>query len=298
MAFFSDLLSPTLRLSGLPWILRHTQQKNKATILLFHQPEPSFFDKAITILKKRYNIIPFSFFLESLKNKTIKLPERSIIITFDDGRSENFHLLPVLEKHKITATIFLISGIADTMQHPWFYAVKDRQLKESMKKMSDSARLAALKRYGFEEDQIFENRIMLNKEEIQSMQKSGLVEFGAHTLSHPILPKCSDSKAAKEIQLSKITTEILTHHPCSVLSFPNGEYSERDIRICKKAGYEAAITLDTGYNTRNTDPFRLKRISVPDSGTISELLVKASGAWAFFKVLAGKQKRTRRHSGL
>ncbi len=265
---------------------------------MFHQPEAVFFDKALSELKKRYNIIPLSLLIKSLKNKTIKIPERSIAITLDDGRAENLRLLPVLEKHNVTVTIFLISGITDTMQRPWFYAVKDRQFKKSLKEMSDSVRLAALKRYGYEQDQVFEERIMLNKKEIQSMKESGLVGFGAHTMTHPILPRCSDSKAAKEIQLSKIAAEALTHHPCSVFSFPNGEYSERDIRICKKAGYEAAVTLDTGFNSKNTDPFRLKRISVPDSGNISEFLVKASGAWAFFKVLAGKQKRTRRHSGL
>jgi hypothetical protein len=161
--------------------------------------------------------------------------------------------------------------------------VKDRAFKKELKEMSDSTRLAALKRLGFEENQIFEERIMLNKEEIQSMVESGLVEFGAHTLTHPILPRCSDSKAAKEIQQSKESTEALTHAPCKLFSFPNGEYSERDIRICKKAGFEAALTLDTGFNTGNTDHFRLKRLSAPDNGTISELLVKASGAWAYFK---------------
>jgi hypothetical protein len=184
------------------------------------------------------------------------------------------------------------------MHHPWFYATKERTFKESLKKMSDSTRIAALKRFGFEENKEFEERIILNREEIKAMQATGLVEFGSHTLTHPILPGCSDSKAAKEIQLSKEKTEELTGKPCTIFSFPNGEYSERDIRICKKAGYEAAVTLDAGFNSKQTDPFKLKRISVPDHGTTSELLVKASGTWAFFKVLSGKQQRTRRHSGL
>jgi len=265
---------------------------------MFHRPESQFFDKAITALKRRYNIIPLSTYLESIKSKEVKLPKRALVLTFDDGWAENFGIFPILKKHNVPVTIFLISGIVNTMHHPWFYKVKDRAFKKELKEMSDSTRLAALKRLGFEENQIFEERIMLNKEEIQSMVESGLVEFGAHTLTHPILPRCSDSKAAKEIQQSKESTEALTHAPCKLFSFPNGEYSERDIRICKKAGFEAALTLDTGFNTGNTDPFRLKRLSAPDNGTISELLVKASGAWAFFKVFSGRQQRVRRHSGL
>jgi peptidoglycan/xylan/chitin deacetylase (PgdA/CDA1 family) len=298
MPFFSNLLSLKFRVSGFPWLLRHTLQQKRTTILMFHHPEVDFFDQALTALKKRYNIIPFSLFLESLRDQAIKLPKRSLILTFDDGWISNFTLLPVLQKHKAPVTIFLMAGIADTMHQPWFYVTKDRTFKESLKNMSDSTRIAALKRFGFEESRKFEERIILNREEIKVMQDSELVEFGSHTLTHPILPRCSDSKAAKEIQLSKEKTEALTGKPCSIFSFPNGEYSERDIRICKKTGYEAAVTLDAGYNSKKTDPFKLKRVSVPDNGTISELLVKASGTWAFFKVLSGKQKRTRRHSGL
>lgn len=298
MPFFSNLLSLEFRFSGFPWLLRHTLQKKKTTILMFHQPEAAYFDKALTTLKQRYNIISFSDFLRSRNAPSTVLPERPLVITLDDGWAGNYDLLPILEKHQTPITIFLIAGIADTMHHPWFYVVKDRPLKESLKKMSDPVRMAALKRFGFEENRNFEERIILNREEIAAMQSSGLVEFGSHTLTHPILPGCSDSKAAKEIQISKEKTESLTGKPCTIFSFPNGEYSERDIRICKKAGYEAAVTLDTGFNSANTDPFKLRRISVPDKGTTSELLVKASGTWALFKVLAGRQKRTRRHSGL
>jgi peptidoglycan/xylan/chitin deacetylase (PgdA/CDA1 family) len=298
MPFFSNLLSLELRISGFPWLLRNTIQKKKTTILMFHQPKADFFDKALTALRERYNIIPFSLFLRSLNNETTILPKRPLIITFDDGWANNYELLPVLQKHQTPITIFLMAGIADTMHHPWFYVTKDRAFKESLKKMSDSTRIAALKRFGFEENNEFKERITLNREEIKAMQESGLVDFGSHTLTHPILPGCSDSKAAKEIQVSKEKTEELTGRPCTIFSFPNGEYSERDIRICKKAGYEAAVSLDAGFNTKQTAPFKLKRVSAPDNGTISELLVKASGTWAFFKIIAGKQKRTRRHSGL
>ena len=298
MSILNHLLSLDFRFSGFPWLLRHSVQKKRITILMFHQPQPVFFDKALKELKKRYNIIPFSLYTKALKDPSTILPDRSLILTFDDGWANNFALLPLLIKHQAPVTIFLMAGLTNTRQHPWYYVTKDRPFKESLKKMSDSARIAALKRTGFEEGQIFAERVTLNREEIKAMQKSGLVEFGSHTLTHPILPKCSDSKAAKEIELSKTKTEEFSGILCNFFSFPNGEYSERDIRLCKKAGYQAAVTLDTGYNTRRTDPFRLKRISVPDNGSISELLVKASGIWAFLKVITGKQKRKRRHSGL
>ena len=134
MPFFSNLLSLEFRVSGFPWLLRHTLQKKKTTILMFHHPDVEFFDQTLTALKKRYNIIPFSLFLRSLSDQTIKLPTQSLILTFDDGWISNFELLPVLQKHKTPVTIFLMAGIADTMHHPWFFVTKDRALKESLKK--------------------------------------------------------------------------------------------------------------------------------------------------------------------
>ncbi|SFE01859.1 polysaccharide deacetylase family protein [Thermophagus xiamenensis] len=298
MSFLSKLNALNLYLSGLPWLFRHFFQKKKVTILMFHHPSPEYFDKAITALKKRYNIISLSRFMDTIPADERSLPSYPLIITLDDGWASNYALLPVLEKHQVPVTIFLMAGMADTHRHPWFSEVTNQQKKQELKRVSNTTRVSTLKRMGFTETKEFDDRVVLSREEIHHMQASGLVEFGSHTLFHPILPHCNDNTALEEIQLSKKKTEELTGKPCRFFSFPNGDYCERDIRLCKKAGYEAAVTLDVGYNSRNDDPFRLKRISVPDEASISELLVKASGFWAFFKVLLRKQKRSRRHSGL
>ncbi|MGQ1891778.1 polysaccharide deacetylase family protein [Thermophagus sp. OGC60D27] len=298
MSFLSKLNALDLYLSGLPWLFRHFLQKKKVTILMFHHPSPEYFDKAITALKKRYNIISLSRFMDTTQANKWSLPAYPLIVTLDDGWASNYALLPVLEKHQIPVTIFLMAAMANTNRHPWFSFVNNQKQKKELKTVSNSSRISALNRMGFVETKEYDTRLILNKEEIVDMQQSGLVEFGSHTLFHPILPHCNDNTALEEIQLSKKKTEELTGKPCRFFSFPNGDYSERDIRLCKKAGYEAAVTLDVGYNSRNDDPFRLKRISVPDNATISELLVKASGFWAFFKVLVHKQKQSRRHSGL
>ncbi len=297
MSFLNQLIGHSARISGVPYILRNTIQKKKVTILMFHQPSVLYFEKAIEALKKRYNIISLSRFQEASANPKTPLPPKALVITLDDGWQSNFSLLPVIEKQQIPVTVFLMAGITNTSRKPWFSFITDKPQKQELKTGSDSARMAHLKHKGFTETHEYEERTTLNIEEIQIMQATGLVEFGSHTLFHPILPTCNDAKAAREIQQSKVDVETLTGKPCSFFSFPNGEYSERDIRICKKAGYKAAVTLDTGFNSRRTDPFKLKRVSVPDNGTVSELLVKASGTWTFFKVLAGKQKRSRRHSG-
>ena len=49
-----------------------------------------------------------SFKLEELKKVNYKLPENSILVTFDDGYKNNYTLAyPILKKYNIKATIFL-----------------------------------------------------------------------------------------------------------------------------------------------------------------------------------------------
>ncbi len=78
--------------------------------------------------------------------------------------------------------------------------------------------------------------------------------------------------------------------PINAIAYPNGDYSDRDIAISKEAGYTCGITVDFGYNTIHTDLFRLKRLSVNDTGNLDELAVKASGVWAFFKTRNGRKQ--------
>jgi peptidoglycan/xylan/chitin deacetylase (PgdA/CDA1 family) len=76
------------------------------------------------------------------------------------------------------------------------------------------------------------------------------------------------------------------------LAYPNGDYSKRDIALAKDAGYQCALTVDFGFNSKKTDPFRLKRICVNDATDLNELVVKASGAWDFFKTINGLKQAT------
>ena len=45
----------------------------------------------------------------------------------------------------------------------------------------------------------------------------------------------------------------------------------------------AALSVDLGFNSRRTDPFRLKRLGVGDRDGIDELALKACGVWGLAK---------------
>lgn len=72
---------------------------------------PELFDEQLTYLDSAgYTVIP----LQSLENHLLRgtpLPPKPIVITFDDGWSDQYtYALPVLEKHKLTATFFVFSN--------------------------------------------------------------------------------------------------------------------------------------------------------------------------------------------
>src|ERR1051325_5604002 len=102
-----------IRLTGLPFLFREVFQKNKITIILFHNPNAETSEMIFSEIEKKYNIISLKNYLDTIKSKQT-LPEKSIIITFDDGHAGNYQMLQVLKKKPTPITIFLCSDIVNT----------------------------------------------------------------------------------------------------------------------------------------------------------------------------------------
>ena len=145
-----------------------------------------------------------------------------------------------------------------------------------------------LSNIGFDQEKEYDSPQALTKKQIEEMKKH--VDFQSHTIFHPCLNKCTDQEAKSEIFHSKETLENEYNLSINAIAYPNGDYSERDISIIKEANYKCAITVDYGFNTLNSDLFRLKRLSVNDSDNLDEVIVKSSGLWAGLrKILRLKQ---------
>lgn len=102
---------------------------------------------------------------------------------------------------------------------------------------------------------------------IKEMQNTGIVEFGAHTLSHCNLSKVTDEKAKYEIFASKSAVETLTGSKCEAFAYPYGRYSDSTVELVKEAGYSSAVTVKKGIGPL-TDRFRMKRVSILGSTNI------------------------------
>jgi peptidoglycan/xylan/chitin deacetylase (PgdA/CDA1 family) len=283
------ILFKVLRVTGLPTLFRELIQRDKVSILLFHDLSEKIAEQTFTFLSKNYNIISLNDFIEAREKKDFSgIPRKALIITFDDGHIRNYDMLPVIKKFKIPVTIFLCTSLIDTNRHYWFKYKNDTISVHRLKHLTNTERLNVLAEVGFRQDQDFDHPHAMNKKQLIEMKP--YIDLQSHTMFHPCLPKCNDSEAREEIFKSK---EVLTYEyglNINAISYPNGDYSDREISLSKEAGYKCGITVDFGYNTPDTDLFRLKRISVNDTADINELIVKASGFWSFVKTRNGRKQ--------
>ncbi len=279
-----------IRMIGLPALSRRFIQKDKVSILLFHDISKETAEKSFDYLTGKYNIIGLYDFIEACEKRDQSLlPTKAMIITLDDGLKRNFELLPVFKKYNIPATLFLCSSIINTQRHFWFNCSHPGISVTKLKYKTNKEKLEILAKYGFEQSKEYDIPQALTKPQIDKMK--GIVNMESHTRFHPCLPKCKPAEAKKEIIESKTILEKEFNLGINAISYPNGDYSEREIAYSKEAGYKCGLTVDFGFNSIKSDLFRLKRLCVNDADDINELIVKASGVWDFFKTLNGKRQK-------
>ncbi|MEZ4939898.1 MAG: polysaccharide deacetylase family protein [Saprospiraceae bacterium] len=278
-----------LRYSGLPFLFREIFQRNKVTILCLHDMAPEVAERAFDYLSRRYNIIPLNDFLTARQAADARaLPQKALVITFDDGHVGNYDLLPLLEARRIPVTIFLCAGIVDTNRQYWFNFKHPDIDKEALKRIPNQERLRRLAEAGFFPEQEFSRPQAMNRQQIEAMKP--VVNFQGHTVMHPCLPQCTGAEARAEIEAGRQMLEEKFGLQVNAIAYPNGDYSDRDIQLAQAAGYQLGLTVDFGFNTIKTDPFKLKRLSIGDTDNPDMVALKASGVWAFFKTRNGTRQ--------
>ncbi len=283
-----EIILLLINYSSLPWIIRLLIQKNKVTIIYYHNISPKVFDNHLIHIKKRYNIISLQSYLQDSPENSKKF---RLIITFDDGLIENYTLLPILIKHNISATIFLTSGLINTNRHFWFLLDGlDRKEKNMLKKISDSERLNYLaENYGYFDEKEYSYKQALTYLQIKEMQP--YFDFQSHSISHPCLNLCSDEKSKNEIEGSMKHLNNSFELNINSIAFPNGDYSDREVLICRESGYLCALSTKGGFNSNIKDTYVLKRIKTGDTQNINELILRITGIWGLLNYSLTKIKQ-------
>ena len=111
------------------------------------------------------------------------------------------------------------------------------------------------------------SHVSLTAEELADFGKSGLVEFGSHTVRHPKLSRLTAAAQASEIHESRRTLEDILGREITAFSYPFGghlAYSRETIAILKSAGFRCAFSAMPYRVRRDGDAFQLPRCFVRD----------------------------------
>jgi peptidoglycan/xylan/chitin deacetylase (PgdA/CDA1 family) len=82
----------------------------------------------------------------------------------------------------------------------------------------------------------------LTHDELLQLVDGGLVEIGAHTRHHPMLPRLSLERQREEIVSSKQDLENLLGRRVNGFAYPNGRATDDAKRIVREAGFSFACT--------------------------------------------------------
>ncbi len=276
-----EIFFKILRFSGVVFLFREVIQRNRVTIIMYHDIPKKIADKNFKYLSRHYNIIS----LNELKNwyedsKKNRLPKKPMIITFDDGHVGNYDLLEVFKKYKTPVTIFLCSHIINTNRHYWFTYKKPSLDVEGLKKLANKERLKKLQSLGFSNELDFTEPQAISKSQLKEM--SEIVNFQAHTKFHPCLTMCNDEELYEELGMSKEYLKNEYDLNINSIAYPNGNYDSRTIDVVRELGYNLGLTCENGYNSMNTNTFKLRRFSTNDTASQDEFIIRASGIYGSF----------------
>jgi peptidoglycan/xylan/chitin deacetylase (PgdA/CDA1 family) len=104
----------------------------------------------------------------------------------------------------------------------------------------------------------------LSLDEVGALAQGGLVEVGAHTVSHPALKLLPPASQRDEILSSKAHLEGILDHPVAGFSYPYGSLSAETVGIVREVGFAYACASGGGLVKRSADLFRLPRKGIQD----------------------------------
>lgn len=307
----------------------------KVTVLLFHRvhPErdplwdpmdPVLFESILLYARKNYEPVGLDEFFQDVNRKYKKRP---LIITYDDGYRDFIdYSFPLLKKHSLPASMFVVTDCIDRNIPTWtylmdyfFYNTKILEIKNAdfglpvqefnvTKWHTDAERIAYCKKVkqylkkvpnkkrneivqtfttGFDDVQMPEN-LMMTWEEIKQLQSAG-VQIGSHSVSHPPLATIEDENELKtELLDSALRIKEMTGKFPSTISYPVGSYNSGVKKMSEQVGYQLGLAVNQRiFDTNRDDNFEIPRIELYNENMIKAKL-RITGIYGKLKRMAGK----------
>lgn len=166
-------------------------------------------------------------------------PPRSVVLTFDDGYEDNYTAaFPLLKKYGAKATLYLV---ADREEGSDWSAKK--------KAHHNSGELT--------------REPKLSDAQVAEMIASGIIELGAHTMTHANLASLDTSGKKAEIADSKEWLEKRFGVKIGSFAYTFGIWDAEDREIVREAGFSSAVTTDPGIDALPfAEPLAIRRIKI------------------------------------
>ena len=221
------------------------QEKKQIPILMYHSvaqstnPKfkqyavpPALFAEHMTYLHEHsYTPINVTHLVRMLSQERFALPERPVVLTFDDGFADFYtSALPVLQQCGFTATLYIATGF-----------------------------IGSTSRWLAREGEA--TRPMLTWTQVNEIGACG-IECGGHTHWHPQLDTLPLAEARDEIVRCKKLLEDHSGQKVSSFAYPHGYHSAAVKRLVREAGYTSACVVGYAMSSTTADPFALARLRV------------------------------------
>jgi peptidoglycan/xylan/chitin deacetylase (PgdA/CDA1 family) len=247
------------------------------------------FEKLLECLHRRFQVTSLDdlFIRESPETTKPKC-----LLTFDDGWSDTYNrAFPLLKKFSMPAMVFVTTGTVGQQRGSWVeqlrkawrkssyraailsgantldkerarYFSKVEEIVDWLKRMPAQERdsiLGQLLPGKWDSDQADEIDSMLSWDQVVELSRHG-IEFGTHTVNHPLLSYEDDTTVERELRVSKIVLEAKIGTEVRAFAYPNGDYNERVSQCVERLGYRCAFTTKSGWHRRTFDRYAIHRI--------------------------------------
>ncbi|MFH1304657.1 MAG: polysaccharide deacetylase family protein [Planctomycetota bacterium] len=256
------------------------------------------FEQQVHFLSLNFDLIRISD-LDHLSNRH---RGRHILITFDDGYLDNYEwAFPILKAYNSPATFFLTTGFLDERKVAWWdeiawmvrsatqntlpenpwtktaVSLKPDDCDGSIKtllsvfkklpgdKTDDYLNFLAEKTGSGRCPQEIADQVWMTWDMVREMHEAGM-DFGGHTVNHPILANHPEEKQRFEIEHCKQRIETEIGQTISAFSYPVGGKDCFDLRTrncLKQAGYRWGFSYYGGFSRHGIhDQWDIPRIAV------------------------------------
>jgi len=222
---------------AVPILMYHSVSRHATGSMARFTVSPSTLDQQISYLRGAgYTPVTVSQFA----NVRQELPERRVILTFDDGFAD-FHqqALPVLARHGFCATLYLLVGRVGGVSD-WQPAAFGATLP------------------------------MLGWSQVREAQSNG-IEISSHGLTHAALDLVPHDQARREIVESRLILQERLGRAVDSFAYPFGYHTPALCRMVREAGYSSACGVEIPVPRRRDAPYALPRIEVHNRLSLEEL---------------------------